>query len=222
MPDNPGGPAAGSGGPKKHMPQRTRAQERIDSIDISPSKLLGDIEQLKKELEEANAKADEYLVGLQRERAEFLNFKRRTEQDHAGAVSRAADALRLKIVELLDDFDRAVETRPASLAYDPWTDGIVAIDRKLRVLLEREGVRPMEPTVGQQFDPRLHQALSHVAGSGRPADEIVGEFQRGYWVADRVLRPALVAVSDGAEESAKPDGPDGPDRAGRPSPATSN
>jgi len=222
MPDSPGGPAAGSGGPKKHMPQRTRAQERIDSIDISPSKLLGDIEQLKKELVEATAKADEYLAGLQRERAEFLNFKRRTEQDHAGAVSRAADALRLKIVELLDDFDRAVETRPASLAGDPWTDGIVAIDRKLRVLLEREGVRPMEPTVGQQFDPRLHQALSHVAGSGRPADEIVGEFQRGYWVADRVLRPALVAVSDGAEESARPDGPDGPDRAGRPSPATSN
>ena len=204
------------------MPNRTRAQERIDSIDISPSKLLGDIEQLKKELEEAKTKADEYLTGLQRERAEFLNFKRRTEQDHAGAVSRAADALRLKIVELLDDFDRAVETRPASLAGDPWTDGIVAIDRKLRVLLEREGVRPMEPTVGQRFDPRLHQALSHVAGSGRPADEIVGEFQRGYWVADRVLRPALVAVSDGAEESAKSDGADGPDRAGRPSPATSN
>jgi molecular chaperone GrpE len=222
MPDSPGGPAAGSGGPKKHMPQRTRAQERIDSIDISPSKLLGDIEQLKKELEEATAKAEEYLAGLQRERAEFLNFKRRTEQDHAGAVSRAADALRLKIVELLDDFDRAVETRPASLAGDPWTDGIVAIDRKLRVLLEREGVRPMEPTVGQQFDPRLHQALSHVAGSGRPGDEIVGEFQRGYWVADRVLRPALVAVSDGAEESAKPDGPDGPDRANRPSRASSN
>jgi molecular chaperone GrpE len=222
MPDSPGGPAAGSGGPKKHMPQRTRAQERIDSIDISPSKLLGDIEQLKKELEEATTKADEYLTGLQRERAEFLNFKRRTEQDHAGAVSRAADALRLKIVELLDDFDRAVESRPASLAGDPWTDGIVAIDRKLRVLLEREGVRPMEPTIGQQFDPRLHQALSHVAGSGRPADEIVGEVQRGYWVADRVLRPALVAVSDGAEESAKPNGPDGPDRAGRPSPATSN
>ncbi len=199
------------------MPHRTRAQERIDSIDISPTKLLADIEELKKELEEARARADEYLAGLQRERAEFLNFKRRTEQDHGAAVSRAADALRLKIVELLDDFDRAVETRPASLAGDPWADGIVAIDRKLRVLLEREGVRPMEPTVGQQFDPRLHQALSHVAGSGRPADEIVGEFQRGYWVADRVLRPALVAVSDGADVAAEtdghqgPDGPDGPD-----------
>ena len=54
--------------------------------------------------------------------------------------------------------------------------------------------------------PRLHQALSHVAGSGRPADEIVAEFQRGYMVADRVLRPALVAVSDGADEPAAPNG----------------
>ncbi len=207
------------------MPNRTRAQERIDSIDISPTKLLADIEELKKELGEATAKADEYLGGLQRERAEFLNFKRRTEQDHSAAVSRAADALRLKIVELLDDFDRAVETRPAALAGDPWADGIVAIDRKLRVLLEREGVRPMEPTVGQQFDPRLHQALSHVAGSGRPADEVVGEFQRGYWVADRVLRPALVAVSDGADDTARPDGADGPDgqeRSARSSRATTN
>jgi molecular chaperone GrpE len=201
------------------MPNRTRAQERIDSIDISPTKLLADIEELKKQLGEATARADEYLGGLQRERAEFLNFKRRTEQDHSAAVSRAADALRLKIVELLDDFDRAVETRPAALADDPWADGIVAIDRKLRVLLEREGVRPMEPTVGQQFDPRLHQALSHVAGSGRPADEVVGEFQRGYWVADRVLRPALVAVSDGADITAEPDeadGADGPDGRERP------
>jgi molecular chaperone GrpE len=204
------------------MPNRTRAQERIDSIDISPTKLLADIDQLTKERDEAAAKADEYLAGLQRERAEFLNFKRRTEQDHAAAVSRAADALRLKIVELLDDFDRAVEMRPPSLAGDPWADGIVAIDRKLRVLLEREGVRPMEPTVGQQFDPRLHQALSHVAGSGRPADEIVGEFQRGYWVADRVLRPALVAVSDGADGADPAAAPDGPDRAGRASRATPN
>jgi molecular chaperone GrpE len=210
------------------MPNRTRAQERIDSIDISPTKLLADIEELKKELGEATARADEYLGGLQRERAEFLNFKRRTEQDHSAAVSRAADALRLKIVELLDDFDRAVETRPAALAGDPWADGIVAIDRKLRLLLEREGVRPMEPTVGQQFDPRLHQALSHVAGSGRPADEIVGEFQRGYWVADRVLRPALVAVSDGADVTAGPDGadgadgPDGRERSARSSRTTTN
>lgn len=188
------------------MPHRTRAQERIDEIDISPTKLIAEIEQKTKERDEAQAKADEYLAGLQRERAEFLNFKRRTEQDQATAISRAADSLRLKVLEALDDFDRAVDARPASLADEPWAEGIVAIDRKLRALLEREGVRPMDPTVGQRFDPRLHQALSHITGSGRPADEIVAEFQRGYMVADRVLRPALVAVSDGADEPSAPNG----------------
>jgi molecular chaperone GrpE len=179
------------------MPHRTRAEERAAEIDISPTKLLADIERLTKERAEALALAEEYLAGLQRERAEFLNFKRRTEQEGAAAASRAADSLRLKVVDALDDFDRAIEARPPELADDPWAEGIAAIDRKLRGLLEREDVRPMASTVGQMFDPRLHQALSHVAGTGRPADEIVNEFQRGYWVADRVLRPALVAVSDG-------------------------
>ena len=186
------------------MPQRTRAEERAAEIDISPTKLLADIERLTKERDDAVAQADDYLAGLQRERAEFLNYKRRTEQEGAAAASRAADSLRLKVVDALDDFDRAIEARPPELADDPWAEGVAAIDRKLRALLEREAVRPMDSTVGQMFDPRLHQALSHVAGSGRPADEIVGEFQRGYWVADRVLRPALVAVSDGEANDESP------------------
>lgn len=186
------------------MPHRTRAEERAAEIDISPTKLLADIERLTKERDDALAQADDYLGGLQRERAEFLNYKRRTEQEGAAAASRAADSLRLKVVDALDDFDRAIDARPPELADDPWAEGVAAIDRKLRALLEREAVRPMDSTVGQMFDPRLHQALSHVAGSGRPADEIVGEFQRGYWVADRVLRPALVAVSDGEAKDESP------------------
>ena len=75
------------------MPHRTRAQERIDEIDISPTKLIAEIEQKTKERDEAQAKADEYLAGLQRERAEFLNFKRRTEQDQATAISRAGPSV---------------------------------------------------------------------------------------------------------------------------------
>jgi molecular chaperone GrpE len=185
------------------MPHRTRAEERAAEIDISPTKLLADIEQLTKERDEALARAEEYLAGLQRERAEFLNFKRRTEQDGAAAAGRSVDSLRLKVVDVLDDFDRAIEARPPALADDPWAEGIAAIDRKLRTLLEREDVRPMDPTVGQTFDPRLHQAISYVPGTGRPAGEIVSEFQRGYHVADRVLRPALVAVSAG-EASTEP------------------
>ncbi|HTC85057.1 MAG TPA: nucleotide exchange factor GrpE [Candidatus Acidoferrum sp.] len=179
------------------MPRRTRAEERIADIDISPTRLLAELERVTAERDAALAQAEEYLGGLQRERAEFVNYKRRNEQEGAAAASRHADSLRLKVLDTLDDFDRAIEARPAALEADPWAEGIAAIDRKLRALLEREGVRPMETTVGHPFDPRLHQAISHVSGSGRPADEIVGEFARGYLVADRVLRPALVAVSDG-------------------------
>jgi molecular chaperone GrpE len=200
------------------MPHRTRAEERIADIDVSPTKLLAELERLTAERDEAQAHADEYLAGLQRERAEFVNFKRRSEQDSAAAASRSADSLRLKVLDALDDFDRAIESRPAALETDAWAVGITAIDRKLRTLLEREGVRPMETSVGHPFDPRIHQAISHVSGSGRPADEVVGEFARGYLVADRVLRPALVAVSDGGVGEAhsgdgdalEGDDPDGP------------
>src|SRR3984893_17025074 len=139
------------------MPNRTRAQERMDEIDVSPTKLLADIETLTGERNEDRERTEEYLADLQRERAEFLNFKRRTEQEGSAAASRAADGLRLKVLAVVDDFDRAVEALPAALSDDPWAEGIGAIDRKLRTLLEREGVRPMDSTVGQRFDPHLHQ-----------------------------------------------------------------
>ena len=70
------------------------------------------------------------------------------------------------------------------------------LDRKLRQLLESEGVTPIE-AVGRPFDPREHEAVANVAASGRPDGEVVAEIQRGYRVRDRVLRPAMVAIADG-------------------------
>ena len=70
--------------PEPRAPQgahRTRAEARADDIDIRPTKLLADIEELRGELEETRRQSDEYLVALQRERAEFLNFKRRTAEE---------------------------------------------------------------------------------------------------------------------------------------------
>jgi molecular chaperone GrpE len=76
----------------------------------------------------------------------------------------------------------------------------VAIDRKLRSLLDSEGVTPIE-ALGAVFDPTLHEAVSHLPGTGRPEGEVVAEIRRGYRIRDRVLRPALVAVSDGTGET---------------------
>jgi molecular chaperone GrpE len=181
---------------------RTRAEERAQDIDIRPTKLLADIEELRSELSTTRGQADEYLAALQRERAEFLNYKRRTAEERERDLGLAAEGLIRKVLAVADDFDRAIEARPESIAQDAWFEGVAAIDRKLRALLESEGVSPIEAPPGTRFDPREHDAIANVPGTGRPEGEVVEQVRRGYRLRDRVLRPALVAVA-GASEPAE-------------------
>ena len=175
--------------------RRTRSQERADEIDISPTALLAIIETLTAERDAATKVSEDYLVALQRERAEFLNFKRRTAEERDRDLGLANEDLIRKVLTVADDFDRAIEARPASIADDAWFEGIAAIDRKLRTLLESEGVSRVDASPGLAFDPREHEAIVNVPGTGRPEGEIVEEVRRGYRLRDRVLRPALVAVA---------------------------
>jgi len=177
--------------------RRTRAQERIEDLDVSPTKLLAEIEELRASLEDAKTRAEEHLALAQRAAADYANLKRRTEADREATLLVASELLLGKVLALADDFDRAVDAMPAELRDVPWTEGIVAIDRKLRALLESEGVSPIE-ALGREFDPREHEAVVHLPGTGRPEGEVVAEIRRGYRLRDRVLRPALVAVSDGS------------------------
>jgi molecular chaperone GrpE len=155
-----------------------------------------EVDRLTAELETAKAHAAELLSALQRERSEFQNFRRRTGEEREREAGLAADYQLKKVLTIADDFDRAIEARPADLAENSWVEGIAAIDRKLRGLLESEGVRPIE-AVGKPFDPREHEAITEVPATGRPDGEVIAEVQRGYRVRDRVLRPALVAVAGG-------------------------
>jgi len=186
---------------------RTRAEERIEELDISPAKLLADIEALGAERDAAQAQAAEYLLALQRERAEFQNFKRRTaeERDREGGL--ANDLLLFKVLTLADDFDRAIESQPTGSDTASWVEGVAAIDRKLRQLLESEGLRPIEVAPGMPFDPREHEALVNVPGSDLPEGSIVSELQRGYRIRDRILRPARVAIAAGPEAGDADGGP---------------
>lgn len=176
---------------------RTRAQQRADEIDISPTTLLAEIERLAAESSAARAQSEEYLAALQRERAEFQNFKRRTAEERQRDLGLAAEDLIRKVLALADDFDRAIDARPESIAADPWFEGVSAIDRKLRVLLESEGVTAIDTGPGAAFDPREHEAIANVAGTGQREGEVVELVRRGYRLRDRVLRPALVAVAAG-------------------------
>jgi molecular chaperone GrpE len=155
-----------------------------------------DVEQLREALETAKALAAEHLASLQRTAADFANFRRRTAEDRERELGLASESLLRKLLAIVDDFDRALESMPEDLRGVGWIEGIVLLDRKLRQLLESEGVTPIE-AVGRPFDPREHEAIANVPGTGRPEGEVVAEMQRGYRVRDRVLRPAMVAVAGG-------------------------
>lgn len=205
--------AATNGDPKQTQPEergRTRAEERIAALDTSGASLAETIEQLTARLQAATQKAEEAEAGWQRARADFSNFKRRTEEERAEIGIRASDDLLLKVVALADDFDLAIEHVPPDAAGSPWMEGIQAIDRKLRQLLESAGVQPMTAE-GQAFDPREHQAISHEESAEVPDGTVLRELQRGYYVGDRVLRPAFVAVASNPSDqgpTARPDNDD--------------
>jgi len=165
---------------------------------------VGVVETLAAERDAALARAEEHLALAQRAQADYANLKRRTAEEREQMLGLANEILLAKVVGLADDFDRAIEHVPEEARSTAWLEGIAAIDRKLRALLESEGVTPIE-VLGRAFDPSVHEALSHVPGTGRPEDEVVAELRRGYRIRDRVLRPALVAVSDGSGPADRPD-----------------
>ncbi|HMA36500.1 MAG TPA: nucleotide exchange factor GrpE [Chloroflexia bacterium] len=140
----------------------------------------------------AEAKAAEYLDLLQRERASFINFRRRSEQERAETQQYATAQLLKKIIPVVDDLDRALQNAPAG---DAWAEGVRMIARKLHALLEAEGVTPIE-SIGQRFDPALHEAVAYEEG-GMGEDVVAEEFARGYKHKDKVLRHAVVKVGKG-------------------------
>jgi molecular chaperone GrpE len=173
---------------------RTRAEERIADLDTSPTTLLVQLDEQRGQLVAAEQEAAENKAGWQRTLADFANYRRRTELDREQNLGLANEALLSKLLTIVDDFDRAIAQMPAELREIPWTHGIVAIDRKLRQLLDSEGLTPIEAQ-GQQFDPHLHEAIVQEETSKVPEGTVTAELQRGYRLRDRVLRPALVAVA---------------------------
>ena len=120
-----------------------------------------------KAIDELTQERDDYLAALQRERAEFVNFRRRTAEEREAMLGLAAEGLIRKVLGLADDFDLAVEHRPDDGgAEGSWVEGIVAIDRKLRQLLESEGVTAIDAAPGTRFDPREHEAVANVPNTG--------------------------------------------------------
>lgn len=153
-----------------------------------------DHEALQLGLEQSRQKAQEYFDGWQRERADFLNYKKRLERENEQRNNNFSGNFIRKYLVILDDLDRALKTRPTQGDGAAWSEGVELIYRKLQNYLEMEGVRPI-PTDQKTFDPTLHEAISHEASPNHENGEIIEVVQQGYMLGDRVLRPALVRVA---------------------------
>jgi molecular chaperone GrpE len=155
-----------------------------------------EITQLRCELDKALARADEYLIGWQRERAEFINYKKRMEREQSqGGQNAFGNAIR-RYLDIADDLARALKdkNRPTEGNGTIWAEGIDLIHRKMIAAFEADGVKIIE-TEGKSFDPNMHEAISHEDSPDHESGQIIEVVQPGYILGERVIRPARVRVA---------------------------
>ena len=183
---------------KKHHKEKESNYEEIDETEAEAvatrenvGQLTAEIEALKRQVEEAEAKLAENVQGWQRSMADFQNYKKRIERDNEmNYASMKGDILK-KVLPALDDLERALQNRPAE---DAWASGIELITRKLQNILNSEGLKRIEAE-GLPFDPNFHEAISHEHNEDFESGQVIAVVQNGYKLGERVIRPALVRVA---------------------------
>jgi molecular chaperone GrpE len=149
----------------------------------------------------SDQKAEELTNDLKRMAADFANYRKRNEAERTEFAKFAKADLIAKLLDVLDGYDRALATIPDELKGTAWVEGMWLIERKLRGILEAEGLEGID-SIGQPFDPYKHEAVAHVP-SDKPEGTVIQEHQKAYRLHDRVIRPALVTVSSGSEGKEK-------------------
>ena len=180
------------------MTQQDPEEEQTTKLDPEVAE-KEDIETLKQTLAEEKQKAENYLANWQRAQADFINYRRRSEQEKEEISKFANSVLMLSLLPILDDLERALTSIPSNLAKLSWVDGVRLIERKLQASLEAQGLSPIK-ALGEPFDPKFHEAAMH--GKGKEGI-VIAELQKGYKLHDRVIRPAMVVVGEGEAEEKK-------------------
>jgi len=180
-----------------------------EDIDVSDEVLLDiedDVEEtpqdlLVKELDEARVKSNDLFDRLQRLQAEFDNYRKRMDNRILEARKFAGEEILLKMLDIYDNFLRALDM---DFEADPTAakNGIKAIQQQFDKILLNEGVRPIE-SIGKTFDPYYQHAVSRCSDLDKPDGIILEEYQRGYMLMEKVLRPAIVSVNHHEDLSTK-------------------
>lgn len=150
-------------------------------------------------LADAEAKVAQYHDQLLRAHAEVENVRRRAQEDVAKARKFGTESFAESLIPVRDSLEAALAQ--AGQTAEAWQEGVEATLRQLNGAFERNQMREIAPAAGDVFDPHRHQAISNVA-SEHPQGTVAQTLQKGYLLADRVLRPALVMVSAGPADTA--------------------
>ncbi len=137
---------------------------------------------------------DRYLRTL----ADFENFRKRNEREKADFFKHALGAVLRDILPVLDNFDRALEHAEEG---DEFHKGVLLIYKQLFDVLQKHGMKPIDET-GVHFDPNIHEAVIREEDPSVPSHTVVAVLQKGYFLHDRLLRPAMVKVAVGGPEGA--------------------
>jgi len=149
------------------------------------------------ELEAAKRSAEEMRDAMLRARADLDNARRRFEREKEESAKYAAEKTLKALVPVLDDLDLALDNLPVG-ADDKLVEGERLVHRKFLQVLEAQGAKSFRP-LGERFDPASHEALMEMPSAEHPEGHIAQVFQRGWQLNDRLLRPAKVIISKGAE-----------------------
>lgn len=162
--------------------------DQADSPNSEPTFVVDD-------LANAERQRDDYLDQLQRLKAEFANYQKRSKAQADLNQMYAVGGLASDLLAVLDNFERALDAaKAAGGAGKSIADGLDMVHRQLMSALGKHGVEPIE-AIGQPFDPNQHEALMTQPSKDHPQGTVVAELGRGYRLKDRVLRPSKVAIS---------------------------
>jgi molecular chaperone GrpE len=187
------------------MSEEHQNANTIDNLDIplpgdaSATEDTGPGAELQRKTEELKELNDKYL----RLAAEFDNYKRLAQRDQRDQIRFGNEQLLKELLPVVDNLERAVKASKNGGSPDVLIQGVDLTLKQLTAALSRFHVIPVE-TVGKAFDPATHQAVTSVASEKIPEQHIVDEFQRGYRLHDRILRPAMVSVSTGQAQDGTP------------------
>ncbi|MEI7556183.1 nucleotide exchange factor GrpE [Candidatus Chlorohelix sp.] len=171
-------------------------QETNGTIEAITENNVRTVEELETLLVVEQKKAAELADNWKRSLADFQNLKRRTEIERANINADVKSRVIMRLLPIVDDFERALASTPDNLKAEPWVNGVSLIEKKLKTLLEQEGISSFDAK-NADFDPRYHDAVQRDEDGEGDKDIVTEVYQKGYMMGDRVLRPAAVKVGRG-------------------------